>query len=77
MINNESVLIYLGPTIRGVAKHGASFCSGLPPQLEEYRERNPAIKSLIVPVSKITETMKAVSVEGTVENIAFRKLQNA
>lgn len=77
MINNESVLIYLGPTIRGVVKHGASFCSGFPPQLEEYCEKNPVIRNLIVPVSKITETTKAVSVEGTVENIAFRKLKNA
>lgn len=76
MIKNESTLIYLGPTIRGVAKHGASFCGGLPRSLEEFREKNPVINNLIVPVSKITETTKAISVEGTVENIAFRKLQN-
>ena len=74
MIKNESVMIYLGPTIRGVVKHGASFRSGFPRQLEDYCEKNPIIKNLIVPVSEITETTKAVSVEGTVENIAFRKL---
>lgn len=76
MIKNESTLIYLGPTIRGVAKHGASFYGGLPRNLEEFREKNPVIKNLIVPVSKITETTKAISVEGTIENIAFKKLQN-
>lgn len=77
MINNESVLIYLGPTIRGVVKHGASFRSGFPRQLEEYCEKNPDIKNLIVPAERIAETTKAVSTEGTVENIVFRKLKNA
>lgn len=77
MINNEPVLIYLGPTIRGVVKHGASFCSGFPRQLEEFSAENKVIKNLIVPVSKIQETTKAISAEGTVENIAFRKLKNA
>ena len=74
MTKNESVMIYLGPTIRGVVKHGAAFRSGLPRQLEDYCGKNPIIKNLIVPTSEITETMKAVSVEGTVENIAYRRL---
>ena len=38
MTNNEQVM-YIGPTLRGVAKSGAVFSDGIPKKLEHRRNR--------------------------------------
>ena len=34
----ESPVMYLGPTIRGVVKHGAVFSGGIPGRLEKLAD---------------------------------------
>ena len=74
MFKNYDRLMYIGPTIGGVAKSGAVFSGGLPKKLEKLAEEKPVIKSLIVPLSKIVQAKKAAGTEGTVEAVACRRV---
>ncbi len=72
---NIEILVYCGPTIKGVVTQYAHFNNGLPKRLNEYAQQNKDIKRLIVPISKIVETRKNIMIKGTIENISFIKIQ--
>ena len=58
-------VVYLGPDIERVVNHGTVFADGLPWALEEKIKEIPAIKGLIVPVSRYAEVaMKVTLKEG-------------
>lgn len=73
MTKNEQVM-YIGPTLRGVAKSGAVFSGGIPKKLEKLAAKKPIIKSLIVPISGIVQAKKDVDTEGTVAAVAYDRI---
>lgn len=73
MTNNEQVM-YIGPTLRGVAKSGAVFSDGIPKKLEKLAAKKPIIKNLIVPISGIVQAKKDVDTEGTVAAVAYDRI---
>lgn len=73
MTNNEQVM-YIGPTLRGVAKSGAVFGDGIPKKLEKLAAKKPIIKNLIVPISGIVQAKKDVDTEGTVAAVAYDRI---
>lgn len=75
MIKSESPVMYLGPTIRSVVKHGAVFNGGIPGRLEKLAEGKPIVKQLIVPLSDIVRAKTAIDTEGTVEAVAYDKIE--
>ena len=66
--------MYIGPTLRGVAKSGAVFSGGIPKKLEKLAAKKPIIKSLIVPISGIVQAKKDVDTEGTVAAVAYDRI---
>lgn len=72
---NSEILVYCGPTIKGVVTQYAHFNNGLPKRLKEYSQQNKDIKRLIVPISNFVETRKNILVKGTIENISFIRIQ--
>jgi len=74
MIKTEKVM-YLGPTIRGVARSGAVFEGGIPKKLVKLSEKKAVMKCLIVPLSEIVVTKTAINTEGTAEAIAYDKIE--
>ena len=48
----ESPVMYLGPTIRGVVKHGAVFSGGIPGRLEKLTAKKPIMNHLIVQIGR-------------------------
>ena len=72
-MTNEQVM-YIGPTLRGVAKSGAVFSGGIPKKLEKLAAKKPIIKSLIVPISGIVQAKKDVDTEGTVAAVAYDRI---
>ena len=66
--------MYLGPTIRGVAKSGTVFEGGLPKKLSTLAEKKPIINNLIVPLDGIVATKAAIDKEGTAEAVAYDKI---
>lgn len=73
MTKSEKVM-YLGPTIRGVARSGAVFEGGIPKKLAKLSEKKAVMKSLIVPLSEIVAAKTAINTEGTAEAIAYDKI---
>ena len=72
-MTNEQVM-YIGPTLRGVAKSGAVFSGGIPKKLEKLAAKKPIIKNLIVPISGIVQAKKDVVTEGTVAAVAYDRI---
>ena len=50
MIN---VKVYIGPTVPGVAVHGTIYNNGPSKELEAPMKKEPAFRSLLVPVEKL------------------------
>lgn len=70
---DENVMIYCGPDIKGVVKSFTSFRT-IPPELKKAAEECPAVNNLIVPVSKIADTRKRLRIIGSVEQIYSSKI---
>lgn len=52
-VNKQETVVYVGPTIPGVANHNAVFNNGLPKGMQDAIEKEPAFKNLLVPVSQL------------------------
>lgn len=66
--------MYIGPSIRGVVKHGAAFSGGLPDRLEKLADAKPIIKNLIVPVSELADAIKHSNEEGSAVAVAYDRI---
>lgn len=76
MINKKELsVMYLGPTIRGVVKHGAVFSGGIPRRLEKLAGNKPIVNQLIIPLTDIVKVKNAIDTEGTVEAVAYDKIE--
>lgn len=53
-------LVYIGPTIIGVAKHGTVYENGIPKKLQEAVDEKPLLGKLIVKESDFAEAQKSI-----------------
>lgn len=47
-------VVYVGPSILGVANHNTVYNNGLPQELQDAIEKEPAFKNLIIPISQLS-----------------------
>ena len=66
-------VVYCGPTVRGVAKQYTVFSGGIPEALEDFSERHPEVKALLVPVEQFAETRRKMETAGTAEASAVER----
>jgi hypothetical protein len=66
--------MYIGPTVRGVVKHGAAFSGGLPARVEKLADAKPIIKNLIVPVSDLADAVRRSNEEGSAVAVAYDRI---
>lgn len=66
--------MYIGPTIRGVVKHGSVFSGGLPQKLELLSKEKPIIKNMLIPISEVANAFKLLKEEGTALSIAYEHI---
>lgn len=64
----KEAVAYMGPTIKGVAVNGTVYSDGVPAGLTAKIEEVPAIKGLLIPVSKLASSSVAIQTEGTALN---------
>lgn len=50
----EQILVYVGPTVKGVAEKNRIFNNGLSAELIEAGKREPAFLNLVVPVERLS-----------------------
>lgn len=67
-------LVYVGPTIRGIAVENTVFKNGLPEELKKKVEEVPAMKSLLVGVDNLAKVKAAMNREGSAESLCYKKI---
>lgn len=75
MNSEKKTMIYIGPTIRYIAKEGNSYKGGYPPRFEEKMKSNPVIKDLVVPVSKLAQARKELRQTGSRLEALYNKVK--
>ena len=67
---------YVGPDIKKVAINGTVYIGGLPGELQKKIEQIPAIKGLLVPISRLAETGVAIATKGTALNTVYASVKS-
>lgn len=66
-------VVYVGPSILGVAYHNTVYNNGLPQELQAAIEKEPAFKSLIVPISQLSAVGSDIANKRGVAYIFYEK----
>lgn len=69
-------VIYMGPTIRGVANQGTVFDGGIPLELEEKAKKIPAVRALIIPLKNLSKASAELAVSGSALNTLYKKIES-
>ncbi len=73
-MTNKKVM-YMGLTLRGVARSGSVFENGLPANSVQTGRKKTIIEHLIVPLAGALEPKQAIDTEGTAEAVAYDKIE--
>lgn len=71
---NKSKVIYIGPTVQGVVRHGEVFSGGIPQHLQKLANAKPMIQNLIVPLSGLEKAVKESDTEGEALAVAYDRV---
>lgn len=56
----QKKIVYVGPTLTGVAKEGTIYLNGVTPQLEEARRKLPEIEEFVIPLAEYEEVKRRI-----------------
>lgn len=68
-------VIYIGPSIVGVATKGTVYKNGLTPQMGKAVEELPALNTLLVEIGKITQARKDLKNKESAVSICYAKAE--
>lgn len=74
MTDTNETSMYIGPTVRGVVRHGATFSGGIPSRLEKLVAAMPIMRNLIVPLSTLESAMRETNTEGAARAVAYDRV---
>lgn len=67
-------VMYLGPTIKGVAATGTLYNNGLPEGMKKEMEKQPLIRELLASVGQIAEKQKAIKDKRSAISVIYGKI---
>lgn len=73
MDGRKETVVYIGPTIPGIATANTIYNNGLPEMLLKEIEKCRPVGSLIVPVRGLAEARKDLDRKGSVTAICYEK----
>ena len=68
-------VIYIGPSIVGVATKGTVYKNGLTPQMGKAVKELPALNTLLVEIGKITQARKDLKNKESAVSICYEKAE--
>ncbi|MGL5435997.1 MAG: hypothetical protein ACRDBO_11440 [Lachnospiraceae bacterium] len=68
-------VVYIGPSIPGIAKQGTVYNNGIPEPLADKAKEIPAISALIVPVERLAQVNAELAKAGSALSILFNKVK--
>lgn len=75
VVENKEPVIYLGPTLYGVATKGTIYNNGLPEELTNAIKENPIIGSLIVKISEANYVRAELKRNGSAYSIFYDRIK--
>lgn len=69
----ETIRIYCGPDIKGVAKAFSAFRE-IPQELSEAAQKCPAVESMIIPAEELAEMRRQLRAKDSAPQIFSRKI---
>lgn len=60
-IVKKGTVVYIGPSLRGVADRNTIYNNGLPKELTGEIEKKPSLANLLVPLPQLAEAMKQIN----------------
>lgn len=70
------VIVYCGPSVRGVAKQYTVYHGRLPAQLVTFLTKHPAAQSLCVPLSEFAATRAGLNTKGSPQATLHKTILN-
>lgn len=69
----KETVVYIGPTMKGVAITGGLYNNGLPEELKNEIEKRPMLRELVVPVERLAEAKKELAKPGSALATIYKK----
>lgn len=69
--SEKEVVIWLGPSISGVAMTGTVYKNGLPPQMQKAVDDVPALANLLVPITRAVKVRRDLSNPRSASKICY------
>lgn len=64
---------YIGPTINGVVIHGVMYRGGIPDSVKKAAEQIPAIKNLLIPISRLAQAQREIDDPKSAISIMYKR----
>lgn len=75
-VTKQETVVYVGPTISGVASHNTVFNNGLPQGMQDAIAKEPAFKNLLVPVSALAAATSDIANKRGATYVFYEKALN-
>lgn len=75
MSREEKTMVYIGPTIKHVAREGSAYRGGYTPKFEQKMKENPILKELLVPVDELARARKETRTAGSRMEALYKKVK--
>lgn len=76
VVVKQEAMVYVGPTISGVATHNLFLNNGITEELKKAIEKEPAFANLIVPMSALAEASKEIDKKSGATYVFYKKVAN-
>ena len=76
VVQAEKILMYVGPTIVGVASHGTVLNNGLTESLKATIEKEPAIRGLLIPIENAAAELREIDTKTGATYSLYEKVAN-
>lgn len=76
VVQAEKILMYVGPTIVGVASHGTVLNNGLTESLKAAIEKEPAIRGLLISIENAAVALREIDTKTGATYSLYEKVAN-
>lgn len=70
----KKTVVYIGPSIKNIVSTGTVYNNGLPAKLTQEIEKQPVIKSLIIPVEELAAAQKELATSGSALAVIYSRV---
>lgn len=73
-VAEKKMVVYIGPSIKNVVSTGTVYNNGLPAKLTQETEKQPVIKSLLIPVDELAAAQKELATPGSALAVIYNRV---